>query len=151
MADAAQFVYGKAMINGIQGLITINTSADNHTLEEISGGVRFDSREVKSPSGAAVRMKVYYNRRKECTIRFAPTGANAAAALASLAAYLALNPGAEVVIAASTVAFWNGTYNYDGGAEIAQTPEGTLMVGIQLVAYEVEGNAGTFAALPVVT
>lgn len=149
MSAAAEIQGGAGCSWGIAGSVTM-TGAATFNISDRTLTDEFKTSELPSQNGAVIEGIYAYQRRRNYDSTFVPTGATRAAAQAVVATLMALSPLAVITVAASTIAAYNGTYNYMGGAYVKETREGYAVAGIKLSQFEVAGTAGTFAALPIV-
>lgn len=150
MSAAAEVQGGTACSFGIAGVVTM-TGAATFNISDRTITDEFKTTEIPSQNGAVVETVIASQRRRNYDSTFVPTGATRAAAVAVVATLMALTPLSVITIAVSTIAAFNGTYNYMGGAYVKETREGYAVAGIKLSQFEVAGTAGTFAALAIAT
>lgn len=152
MAAAAEIQAGTAVINGIQGTITM-TGAATFNLASRTHTENFDVQEITAQNGAVVETMVASKRNREIDVEFFPTGANRTAVIAVIASLTALNPLDVITIGQTgtpAVAACAGTWNLMPGMQVRETRDGVLSVTMKLKAHEVAATGDTFAALAVV-
>src|SRR6478672_11940790 len=148
MVVAAEVIVGKAVLNGIQGAITM-TGAAPFNMSDRTLTDDFKNEELPAQNGATIETVIASQRKRDYECTFVPTGAARADVIAVMASFAALKPLDVITVANSTVVAYNGSYNYMGGATIKETRDGYAVCGIKLRQYETAATSGTFAALAI--
>ncbi len=153
MAVAAEVQVGAGCINGIQGAIAITGfhSAATFNIANRDISDNFKMEEIVSQDGAVVETIIASQQYKEYSMEFAPKGATRAAAASIAASFSLMTPLTPITVSGSTVAIFNGAYNYAGGASIKETRDGVVLCNVKLRRYQTAADGAIFGALAVVS
>ena len=150
MAAAAEVQVGAGYINGILGSITMTGIASFNTANRDLTD-NFKMEEITSQNGAVIETVIASAGYREYTMEFAPKGTSRAIAQSVASSLFGILPLALITVASSTVAIWNGSYNYVGGASLKETRDGVAICNIKLKQYQTAADGTAFAALALVT
>lgn len=129
---------GKAIVKNVAG-ITLTAGIVSGTnaaeFQSFKGATSGDIKETLDTNGNMVTAYVH-NSKKTVTLTVVPSGANIAAAQASLAAWVGLARGTLVTVADADTTYWDGSYilmsaNDSRGNTDPATVEIELMNGVE--------------------